>query len=155
MEDITNEELRAFIGEKADYYMEKFEKFEKGNSVSWNWAAFFFGVLWMFYRKMYLYGLGALGFITIVNVALEIMKTSPVINLGVSLWLWVGFGVFGNYIYYLFVKNKIKEIKEKNQNSQEIIQILERFGGVNKLVLYIFGALAVIYLISIFITASK
>ncbi|WP_456402382.1 DUF2628 domain-containing protein [Persephonella sp.] len=155
MEDITNEELRAFIGEKADYYMEKFEKFEKGNSVSWNWAAFFFGVLWMFYRKMYLYGLGALGFITIVNVALEIMKTSPVINLGVSLWLWVGFGVFGNYIYYLFVKNKIKEIKEKNQNSQEIIQILERSGGVNKLVLYIFGALAVIYLISIFITASK
>ena len=26
---------------------------ESGKSISWNWAAFFMGIYWMVYRKMY------------------------------------------------------------------------------------------------------
>ncbi|WP_457638579.1 DUF2628 domain-containing protein, partial [Persephonella sp.] len=51
------EKYRLFIGKNADYHIEKFKKFEEtGGALSWNWAAFFLGIVWMLYRKMYLYG---------------------------------------------------------------------------------------------------
>ncbi|WP_457622140.1 DUF2628 domain-containing protein [Persephonella sp.] len=145
---ISEEELRAFIGKNSEYYIDKFKKFEEGKSISWNWSAFLFGVLWMFYRKMYVYGLIALAVIFIINVFIAALGINQVISTGISLWLWIGFGMFGNYIYYIFVKNKIKKIKE-NTRSDNILEILSKKGGVNRFVLYFFSAFAIIYLLLI------
>ncbi|ACO03033.1 MAG TPA: DUF2628 domain-containing protein [Persephonella sp.] len=147
MENISTEEIKAFVGEKSDYYIKKFEKFEKGGSISWNWSAFFFGVLWMFYRKMYLYGTGIFLGILFLNIILEILKVNPVVSTGVSLWLWIGFGMFGNYIYYIFVINSIKKLKKQFHSEEQFFELLKKKGGVNKLILYIFGALGLIYLL--------
>ncbi len=51
-----DEELvRAAIGPRAAYYLEKFEKFERegdGWVATWNWPAFFFSSAWFAYRRM-------------------------------------------------------------------------------------------------------
>ena len=50
-------EWRAFIGNNADYYLKVFSKHE-GKKLFFhiNWAALFFNLYWIFYRKMYLVG---------------------------------------------------------------------------------------------------
>ena len=42
---------------RAEYYEKAFDRLEKTGKHTWNWAAFFGGITWMLYRKMYLYGL--------------------------------------------------------------------------------------------------
>ena len=50
---------RRFVGPRADYYLKRFETFQKGTSdrfrPTWNWPAFGVGWLWYLYRKMYLH----------------------------------------------------------------------------------------------------
>ncbi len=57
IDDIKAADLYAFVGQKAEYYLPRFRRMAKnGKHSSWNWAAFFFGPLWLLYRKMYAYG---------------------------------------------------------------------------------------------------
>lgn len=72
--EVRAEDLSAFVGTKADYYLPRFRRMARsGDSASWNWAAFFFCPLWLLYRKMY--GLGAIAMILrIMQVA--VMKIS-------------------------------------------------------------------------------
>ncbi len=47
-------EVNLFIQRNQKFYEEKFKKMnDTGKSASWNWAAFFLGIYWMIYRKMY------------------------------------------------------------------------------------------------------
>lgn len=57
IDEVRAEDLAAFVGTKADYYLPRFRRMARnGSSASWNWAAFFFGPLWLLYRKMYAWG---------------------------------------------------------------------------------------------------
>lgn len=40
-----------------EYYEKAFSRLEETGKHTWNWAAFFGGITWMLYRKMYLYAL--------------------------------------------------------------------------------------------------
>jgi hypothetical protein len=40
---------------RAEYYEKVFDRLERTGKHTWNWAAFFGGITWMLYRKMYLY----------------------------------------------------------------------------------------------------
>ncbi len=54
MEGIGHSDWRNFIEKNTDYYMPIFQKNEGKNVfISMNWAAFFLGNNWLFYRKMY------------------------------------------------------------------------------------------------------
>ncbi len=47
----------AFVGKNAQRYVPLFEKHEGQRFfLHMNWAAFFFGIAWMFYRRMYKFG---------------------------------------------------------------------------------------------------
>ncbi len=68
IDDVKAEDLSAFVGAKANYYMPRFRRMARnGSSVSWNWAAFIFGPLWLLYRKMYAFGA--------IVLALELLHT--------------------------------------------------------------------------------
>ena len=68
IDGVKAEDISAYVGTKANYYMPRFRRMaRKGSSASWNWAAFLFGPLWLLYRKMY-----ALGFVVMI---LEIIQT--------------------------------------------------------------------------------
>ena len=59
-----------FVGAKyASYYQAQFEKITpKKQYAGFNIAAFFLGVVWLFYRKMYRYGFMAIGLIVVIGM---------------------------------------------------------------------------------------
>jgi len=98
---ISEDLYLAFIGKNVNYFSDRFKLFAMqggGFIVNWNWAAFFFPCIWLFYRKMYLYGLIAL-------------ITSLVVP-GLS-WIITGLivGLFGNSLYFLYAKTKLTQIQ--------------------------------------------
>ena len=101
----------VIVGRNSKYYLDSFKKLDKGQT-SWNWAAFFFQGMWMFYRKMYLYGLFSLAF---DFVTFFIIVSSPSIGTTLGLGFICNiaykclYGYFGNRIYYSVVKERIAD----------------------------------------------
>ena len=57
-EDLTASDYGDLVGKNKKKYIPQFLLMAKtGHKVSWNWAAFFFPYMWMFYRKMYKAGI--------------------------------------------------------------------------------------------------
>ncbi|MEI6208387.1 MAG: DUF2628 domain-containing protein [Desulfuromonadales bacterium] len=120
IDSITADEIRAFVGTNAYYYIQNFAKFtimgREKFCVTWNWSCFGFTFLWMLYRKMYL-----LAMITFVVFCIP----------GVNVLLHIGAGMIGNYLYYQHVKAQIIEIRS-TQSPQNFVPVLQEMGGVNK-----------------------
>jgi hypothetical protein len=59
----SDEELvKRFIGKNSDYYLKKWSSSKNPEKRSgMNWAAFFFNVIWLAYRKMYKYAFVYIG----------------------------------------------------------------------------------------------
>ncbi len=145
MDEKLKGKMRIFIGKNADYYLPKFEVFERtGSAVSWNWAAFGFGIFWMVYRKMYLYAFLAMLLMFFLNVIEVSLRLSSLLSFFLSLWLWIGFGMFGNYLYYLHVKKKVMEIMIQYPKEDEQILILQKEGGTSWLAVFVFIFLFII-----------
>lgn len=54
LDGINKADLHCFIDKNASRYVDIYAKNEgKKFFLSWNWAAFFFHIRWLFYRKMY------------------------------------------------------------------------------------------------------
>ena len=107
-----DDDLRLFVDNNADFYLLKWKVMHSTeSSMSWNWSAFCFGVLWAAYRKMYSYTFVILvGFYIIGILELE-LKLPDVWAAGLSLSIWVLFGLFGNRLYYSHALKRIMEIK--------------------------------------------
>ncbi len=142
---------RNFIGKNSDYYLQKWG-FTNGvvtKETSWNWAAFFFGIFWLGYRKMYRYiiiflasflALDLLLLLLNVNVAF-LCAMDQAIGIGISITL----GLFGNYFYYLHGRRKIRELKTaKLTNKRD----LARIGGTSGLGVLLVAGLFIGYVIS-------
>ncbi len=117
---VTEDELAAFIGSKAQKYLLKFRKFSVDGidrfSATWHWPAFLVGFWWLLYRKIYLWAFVyfILLFIPYANVA-----------------AWITLAVSGNYLYYRYSKETILRIKI-SKPSEDIIETLSELGGINK-----------------------
>ena len=109
----SQEHLMAlFVGEKYQrYYQAKFAQITPKKLLSgFNIGAFFFGVIWLFYRKMYLYGFAALGLIiavSLIEIALEVEGHGSGIGLAVF------FGLMSNSLYKHFAERKIAAIQRQ------------------------------------------
>jgi hypothetical protein len=100
------EEYSAYIGPNAGTYLDVFSRFTAaggggyghGFAFSWNWPAFFCGVWWYLYRKMYLWAAVDFG----VSVVFGWTFFVPL--------LWAAArAVTGNYLYFLQAERKIRE----------------------------------------------
>jgi hypothetical protein len=136
-DNITPDEIRAFLGTNAHYYIYQFSKFNLTGvekfCPTWNWSCFGFTFIWMLYRKMY-----ALSLITFVFFCIP----------GVNFLMHIFAGVFSNYLYYRHVKEKILEIRAI-QSPQNINHIYQEIGGVNRWVITV-GAIITIILTILF-----
>ena len=109
----SQEHLMAlFVGEKYQrYYQAKFAEITPKKLLSgFNIGAFFFGVIWLFYRKMYLYGFAALGLIiavSLIEIALDVEGHGSGIGLAVF------FGLMSNSLYKHFAERKIAAIQRQ------------------------------------------
>ncbi len=53
----TAGELSKYVRKNVKRYIPLFKRFESGKKISFNFAAFFFGPLWFFFRKIYKFGI--------------------------------------------------------------------------------------------------
>ena len=117
-----------FVGAKYEsYYQAQFEKITpKKQYAGFNIAAFFLGVVWLFYRKMYSYGFMSIGLIVVIGMVEIILGIE---SSGANIGLAVAFGMFGNTLYKHHVDQQIAKIRQfgnSNVNTE-----LENRGGTN------------------------
>ncbi|WP_336956462.1 DUF2628 domain-containing protein [Acinetobacter johnsonii] len=117
-----------FVGAKYEsYYQAQFEKITpKKQYAGFNIAAFFLGVVWLFYRKMYSYGFMAIGLIVAIGIV-EILL--GIESSGANIGLAVAFGMFGNTLYKHHVDQQIAKIRQFGNSN--INTELENRGGTN------------------------
>jgi len=121
--------MKEFIGNEAEFYIDKFETMtvlEK--NTSWNWAAFFLTPLWCFYRKLYILG---------TVVALISMLTSFVEGANTLLGLVVSIfiGATGNAFYKDHVDKHLAKTAELPYD--ERMKYYEKKGGTSYLAVFI------------------
>ena len=124
-DQVHEEDYRAFIGKNADRYLDKFRGFQTPGrdrfALTWNWSAFFLGFIWMLYRKLYLWALLAF-LIAMTPVAFPLTM--------------IGWGITGNYLYYLQVRKKILDHKSRQMTTPSSLS-LQALGGVNRWVWFV------------------
>ena len=117
-----------FVGLKYEsYYQAQFEKITpKKQYAGFNLAAFFLGVVWLFYRKMYSYGFMSIGLIVVIGMVEIILGIE---SSGANIGLAVAFGMFGNTLYKYHVDQQIAKIHQLGSGS--VHTELENRGGTN------------------------
>jgi len=97
----------------TEYYQEVFEKLEKENKLTFNFAAAFFNVTWLIFRKMYGWAILFTLVIAGIQISIRMLNLSSSMSYGVSvlfsLILFVGFGFFGNTLYYKYVRSQVSK----------------------------------------------
>lgn len=146
---MTEKERRtAFVGPKSDYYLKRWENRE-GRFVSWNWAAFFGGDIWLAYRKMYWLAGARYALLTIVyllkkwsaawNLSEPLRNAWNELNFALSMAVVITFAVYANWFYL----QKYTRVKEKLANGHKEEQ-LKQAGGTNKSVAIVLTVVVVI-----------
>lgn len=123
------QEENRFIGPKTAYYRSKFDEMRTlRRMVSLNWAALFFGVFWMLYRKMY----GVAGIAIAMTILIGFFG-----HLGsiASLVLTVCYGLFGNYLYMMTVQKRVTDLQQYAEPART--HYLEKYSGVSGLAVVI------------------
>ena len=117
-----------FVGAKYEsYYQAQFEKITpRKQYAGFNIAAFFLGVVWLFYRKMYSYGFMSIGLIVVIGMVEIILGIE---SSGANIGLAVAFGMFGNTLYKYHVDQQIAKIHQLGSGS--VHTELENRGGTN------------------------
>ena len=116
--DVVNNDslVRAFVGEKYDSFVN--DKFNVG--------AFFFTLLYMLYRKMYLYAL-------IYFVCLSAFETIAIKFFYSTIIINILCGIFMNKVYLYFANKKVESIKQANagKSDEELKAICIKKGGTS------------------------
>ena len=122
--------MQCFVGEEKyqHYYQKAFSQLTATKHVAGiNWGAFVFGVIWLFYRKMYGYGVLVVALLLILTVLENIFQFEAK---GVGIGVSVSLGLFGNSLYKKFAHEKIMQLRSQVQSS-DLNQALEQAGGTN------------------------
>ena len=115
--------------------------FEKIAGKPFNFAAFFFGNLYLFYRKKLLYGL----ILFIIATILSRFMNTVLINIGMNIIIGAAF----NTLYMYDAKAYVKNLKQKNptQTNAELRDKCKKVGGTS--VIYIIVGMVVSYFVGI------
>jgi len=137
----TVQEVRAFVGPKAGYYLKKWQAALDGTGISngFNGAAFFLSALWLPYRKMYLITAIFFGIILLEAVLEEVVFLGILAKpeAPAALSSLFGFaaaivcGNFGNQWYLSHTRKVITEVRSQGLPDDAHSQTLAKRGGTN------------------------
>lgn len=139
----TDEELAAFVGSNANYYLEKWTPVLAGNAryAGFSWAAFVLCGLWLPYRKLYgpaLFFFAALLLASVVGdvlVAVRLVSetVSELSTWPVALVGWVLCGVLANRWYLAKARRVIERVRFLGLDSEAHLAAIARRGGTSVL----------------------
>jgi hypothetical protein len=130
-----NSYLDHFFGPQADYYVRATEELQEGK-VQFNGAAFFAGILWMGYRKMYLQAFITAAIILSESVAEHYLfpGRSQTDNSSaiVALLMNAIIGFISNQMYVNFATRQVSRILTQHPDAPEpqLLDAISRRGGV-------------------------
>lgn len=98
------------------YYEKIFTSMLNNKVLSWNSSAFFGGSSWFYYRKMYLNAFIYLNLL-LIFIFLSLISIAHSSNIEFTFFciflsflvIRIALGIFGNYLYYRSLRNKIKK----------------------------------------------
>ncbi len=145
--DEDQNELRAFVGPNADYYLPGWW----AKKWKWNWAAFFFGGWWIAYRKMYKAFVIFFGII-LTETSIELVffpNLAELIGRATYVVYAIVCGAFGNTWYYRKAKAVIADAHSHGGHPQwdpaggpDVYGELRKRGGTSVLIAIVALALA-------------
>lgn len=139
---LTEQELRAFIGKGADYYLKKWQPILGGQGrrrAGFNWAAFFLPGLWFPYRKMHKAAFIFYGISLIETILEEVLfvgilgkPESPfVLDFLYTIVVGIVCGAFGNIWYLSHTRKVTDEVRSKGLQEEAYFELLSKRGGTN------------------------
>ena len=117
----TKSEAEEFVGNKSNYYFEKWDLYSQSPFKGWNWAAWFFMSSWMIYRKMYV---EALALLLLFGLSELLFLWHPVRLLLYIILMGILTGACGNALY----RKKTLRMMRKAERLEES----ERLGFLRK-----------------------
>ncbi len=151
----TITDWRLFIGPAADYYLQQWRRLQRGDWLTFNSYAFLFGIFWMLYRQMlrptvlFLSIYFAEGFLE--RFLFQILGIEAPLSwwfFGRVLLFALALGFLGNWIYYQYTLNTIRQIKT-NYAPEEHQKILRLKGGTSILPVLLFVILILIIFLAV------
>ena len=140
-ESTEKQHLRAFVGSKAEYYLQKWSPSveHSGHSPGFNWAAFLLSGLWLPYRKMYRVATIFYGIIIVESIAEEALfvrilgqaETPAVLGRVVGLVAAAICGTYGNRWYLSHARKVISDVHAQGLEEHAAVEILSKRGGTS------------------------
>jgi hypothetical protein len=129
VDQFDGNEVHLFVDKNADYYIEKWEGSRNPRKhAGWNWAAFFAGIFWMGYRKMY----STILILVTISLAINIVLlfVNPEFIRPINSLLSFIIGLFGNAFYYNHMRKEIRKIKSSSK-SEDADVYFSKCGGAS------------------------
>lgn len=144
--------MQAFVGKNYAYYQRKWAFVKTPGALKgFNVAAFFLGVIWLVYRKMYLYAAIFVGILLLDGIVEYYFPLPEAIGKGLTWAIAAVFGLLGNSWYKAHADKKVNEITATYPPEQVGAELAKQ-GGVNLAGAWAFG-LAVIGLVGVVVWA--
>lgn len=126
MEEITEEQIyRTWTGKNDEFY-------HKAERKKFNFCAFFFGVVYILYRRMYLLGISYM----IISFLLRILcsffgMVGDIVYYTYALATWIVLGCNFYSIYEWNFKRKMNKYKNLDYTNEELLKVAKQKGGVS------------------------
>ena len=152
---LTEREVRAVVGKRADYYLAKWGPHLAGGegrpaAAGFNWAAFLLTGLWLPYRKMrrtaaIFFGVLLLESLVETGILGGLSAAELPDGLGFAITVAIAFvcGMLGNRWYLEHVRGIVAEVRSLSLPEEEHLWALERRGGTSVAMAIVFTATAV------------
>jgi hypothetical protein len=123
--------FKAYFTQESKYYADKLERIEQGKKTTFNFWAGFLGLIWFFYRKMYVQGfiilLSTLFLAFIIGIIIAILNPYDISNVlynQIIMWIlsFVTLGFIGNRLYINKSRKIISEFILKYDHDLEKIK---------------------------------
>ncbi|WP_066836612.1 DUF2628 domain-containing protein [Rufibacter ruber] len=146
---------RAYFGVDADYYLYKLAQQQAGTRFTFNLGAFFFGLFWMLYRKLYVQALAVVAVVAGVSFLLNYLaltqqiaaQTLQLINNFIALFWSLAIGFLGNWLYLRQAKARVTKMLQKEKDEEQAALRLQRQGSITYLPHILLAALFLVYLL--------
>jgi hypothetical protein len=124
--------LRLFVGKNYEYYSRKWAEAEqKPSKNTWNWAAFFFNLLWTAYRKMYRYAWIVFGIAVAETICEYAFGLPGGISFAINIGVGIAYGLQGNRWYKVHTEQKLRELLPAGAPDEATRARITRAGGTS------------------------